>query len=350
MSRHPARCAGWFATTPTGRPPSRPKPTTRFGAYSAWTSKKCWSSRTVWISSFMSYGLFGLSGTRRWRLSSIRSGRIGRRAQRRILEVVRRQEAQELPDGLQARVLALGGQVGDPRDPRMGVGAAELLEGHFLVRHRLEDLGTGHEHVGRPADHEREVRDRRGVDRAPGARAHDRRDLRHHARGEDVPEEDVGVAGERDHALLDARTAGIVQSDDRHADLEGQVHDLADLLRVGKRERAPEHGEILGEEVDRPPVDPRGPRDHAVPQDARPGPVGVGARLDDEPVELLEGPLVDQARDPLPSGPLAGGMLAGDPLGPAAELGLRAEPGQLGEAVVEAQPVLPDPERGRSAS
>ena len=41
MSRHPARCAGWFATTPTGRPPSRPKPTTRFGAYSAWTSKKC---------------------------------------------------------------------------------------------------------------------------------------------------------------------------------------------------------------------------------------------------------------------------------------------------------------------
>ena len=194
--------------------------------------------------------------------------RIRRRAQRGILEVVRRQEAQELPDRLEARVLALGGQVGDPRDPRVGVGPAQLLEGHLLVGHGLEDLGAGHEHVGRPADHEREVRDRRRVHRAAGARAHDRRDLRHHARGEHVPEEDVGVAGERDHALLDARPAGVVQPDDRHADLEGQVHDLADLLRVGQRERAPEHGEVLGEEVDRPPVDPRGPGDHAVAQDA----------------------------------------------------------------------------------
>src|SRR6266404_1188023 len=32
MSRQPARCAGWLATMPTGRPPSRPKPTTMFGA------------------------------------------------------------------------------------------------------------------------------------------------------------------------------------------------------------------------------------------------------------------------------------------------------------------------------
>src|SRR5205807_685962 len=47
MSRHPARWAGWFGTIPTGRPPSRPKPTTMFGAKAAWTSKKYRSSSTV---------------------------------------------------------------------------------------------------------------------------------------------------------------------------------------------------------------------------------------------------------------------------------------------------------------
>ncbi len=54
MSRHPARCAGWLATMPTGRPPSRPKPTTMFGANPACTSKKYRSSRTVSMIVFMS--------------------------------------------------------------------------------------------------------------------------------------------------------------------------------------------------------------------------------------------------------------------------------------------------------
>jgi hypothetical protein len=91
------------------------------------------------------------------------------------------------------------------------------------------------------------------------------------------------------------------------------------------------------------PVPPRRP--------ARlPGPADVGGRLDHEPVELFEGALVDEARDPLPGGPLAGGMLAGDPLGPAAELGRRAHPGQLGEALVETQPALPDQGRGGRAT
>ena len=39
MSSVPAKCSGWLATTPTGRPSTRPKPTTMFGAYSAWISR-----------------------------------------------------------------------------------------------------------------------------------------------------------------------------------------------------------------------------------------------------------------------------------------------------------------------
>ena len=40
-------------------------------------------------------------------------------------------------------------------------------------------------------------------------------DLRHHARSQHVAQEDVGVAGQRNHALLDARAARIVEPDHR---------------------------------------------------------------------------------------------------------------------------------------
>jgi hypothetical protein len=46
MSRQPAKCIGWLATTPTGEPSTRPKPTTMFGAKPAWISRNSPSSRT----------------------------------------------------------------------------------------------------------------------------------------------------------------------------------------------------------------------------------------------------------------------------------------------------------------
>ena len=66
------------------------------------------------------------------------------------------------------------------------VGAAELLVRHLLVRHRLDDVGAGDEHVARPLDHQDEVGDGGRVDGAAGARSHDRGDLRDDARGEGV--------------------------------------------------------------------------------------------------------------------------------------------------------------------
>ena len=54
-------------------------------------------------------------------------------------------------------------------------------------------------------DHEHEVGDGGRVDRAAGAGPHDRGDLRDDARGQGIAQEDVGVAGEGDDALLDAR-------------------------------------------------------------------------------------------------------------------------------------------------
>ena len=67
------------------------------------------------------------------------------------------------------------------------------------------------------------------------------------ARGQRVAQEDVGVAAERHHAFLNARAAGVVQADDRRAQLQRQVHDLDDLGGVGFRQRSAEDGEVLGE-------------------------------------------------------------------------------------------------------
>ena len=150
--------------------------------------------------------------------------------------------------------------------------AAELLLGDFLVGHRPDHVGTGHEHVARALDHDVEVGDRRRVDRAAGTRAHDRGDLRDHARRQRVAQEDVGVAAERQHAFLDARAARVVQADDRRAHLHRQVHDLDDLGGVGLRERAAEDREVLREGVDDAAVDAALAGDDAVAGDHLVGP------------------------------------------------------------------------------
>ncbi len=111
----------------------------------------------------------------------------------------------------------------------------ELLGGDDLVGHRLHHVRPGHEHVGRVAHHEDEVGHRRRIDRPAGAGPHDHADLRDHPARQDVALEDVGIAGERRHPLLDARAARVVQPDHRRAVLHRHVHDLADLLRVRLR-------------------------------------------------------------------------------------------------------------------
>src|SRR5690606_7054282 len=96
---------------------------------------------------------------------------------------------------------------------------------------------------------------------------HDHGDLRHHAGSEHVALEHLGIAGERGDALLDARTARIVEADDWRADLHRLVHDLADLLGMRFRQRAAEYGEILAEDEDQAAVDGAVAGHHAVAGD-----------------------------------------------------------------------------------
>ena len=131
----------------------------------------------------------------------------------------------------------------------------------------LHDVGARDEHVARALDHHREVRHRRRVDRAAGARPEDDRDLGHDARREDVAQEDLRVTAERRDALLDARPARVVEADDRRADLHRQVHDLADLLGVRLGQRAAEDREVLAEDEDEPAVDGAVAGDDAVAEE-----------------------------------------------------------------------------------
>ena len=71
------------------------------------------------------------------------------------------------------------------------------------------------------------------------------------------------------------------------------------------RQRAAEDGEVLGEDVDQPAVDPARAGDHAVAGDDLLIEAEVGGAVGDEAVELDEAALVEQQVEPLAGGELA---------------------------------------------
>ena len=168
-----------------------------------------------------------------------------------------------------------------------------------LVGHGPDDVGPGHEHVARALDHHGEVGDRRRVDRSPGARTEDHRDLRHDAGGEDVAQEDLGIAAQRRDALLDPRAARVVEPDDRRPDLHREIHDLADLLGVRLRQRAAEHREVLAEDEHQPAVDGAVAGDDAVAEDALLVRAEPRRPVGDEGVQLDERVRVEQQLESL---------------------------------------------------
>ena len=81
------------------------------------------------------------------------------------------------------RVVFIGRHV--VRDTGLGVVracAAEILEGDILASDRLDDVRSGDEHVRCLINHDREVRDCGGVDRAARTWPHDQGNLGDHSR------------------------------------------------------------------------------------------------------------------------------------------------------------------------
>ncbi len=218
-----------------------------------------------------------------------------------------------------------------------------MLAIDVLVGDGLHHVGAGHEHVAGALDHQREVGDRRRVDRTARAGAHDQRDLRDDAAGHGVAQEDVGIATEGDHALLDARAAAVIEADDRGPDLHGQVHDLADLLGMRLRERAAEDGEILAEDEDEPAVDLAVAGDHAIAEVPLLLEAEVARAMGHEGVELHEAVGVQQQIEALSGGELALLVLLVD-------AGLAAAEARLGAQLVETLDLRPVVAHARSPS
>jgi hypothetical protein len=230
---------------------------------------------------------------------------VAARDERRVLHVVLGQVSQQLADQEESVRLVLHGHVTDAGFLGVHARPAQLLEGDLLVGHRLDHVRTGHEHVGGAAHHEDEIGQRRRIDCSPGAGSQDGRDLRDHSGGQRVVQEDVGVAGQRHHPLLDAGAARVVQPDDRRPILQRQVEHFADLLGVYLAQASAQDGEVLREDVDQAPVD-RPPAGHdAVPGENLCLQPEIVAAMHDERIGFVERVLVEQQVEALAAGQLA---------------------------------------------
>ncbi len=254
------------------------------------------------------------------RLSSIAVPRVVGRTNRQVVAVRQRQEVEEVARGEQRVDVILEGDVGDAGLGGVRHRSAKLLLGHHFVGDGLHDLGTGDEHVGAVLHHEDEVGHRRRIDRAARARSHDQADLRDDSGRQHVALEHLGIAAEGGDAFLDSSAAGIVQADERRADLHRHVHHLADFLRVALRQRSAEHGEILGEDIDEAAVDGARSGDDSVARDLLRLHSEVSAIVLDEHVIFFEASRIEQDGQPLACGEPTLGMLRCNALFAAAEL------------------------------
>ena len=138
---------------------------------------------------------------------------------RRVLGVVRRQVAEQLAGKLDGMAVVAGDQMHVAADGGVHGGAADIVHRGLAPGDRLDDLGPGDEHAGIGLGHDDEVHQRRRIGRAAGAGSGDDRDLRHDPRQQHVVVEDAAIAGQRVDPFLDPGPAGVLEGDQRDAEL-----------------------------------------------------------------------------------------------------------------------------------
>ena len=117
-----------------------------------------------------------------------------------------------------------------------------------------------------------------------------------------VAQKDVGVAGQRNDAFLDARAARVVDPDHRASDLRREIHDFADFLGEGARKAAAKDGKILRKDADLAAVDSAVTGDDAIAGDLSIGHAEIGVAMGFELIELDERSPVEQKLDPFARG------------------------------------------------
>ena len=104
-------------------------------------------------------GLVGRLGNDRIQLFFRTVARVGRRDERWVVHVVGRDERQEFAGDTQCVFVGISREVSDTRLCVVRHRTAEFVFGHLFVRHRLDDVGPGDEHVGRVLHHHVKVGD-----------------------------------------------------------------------------------------------------------------------------------------------------------------------------------------------
>src|SRR5215212_6268649 len=113
----------------------------------------------------------------------------------RVLQIVGRQEREEVAN-LSVEVVLVGGdEMGHAAALHVGGSAPELLVTNLLAGNGSDDIRPGNEHLPEAIDHRHEVGHRRRVNGASSTGTRDSADLWHHAREADIAVEDFAVAG-----------------------------------------------------------------------------------------------------------------------------------------------------------
>ena len=181
-------------------------------------------------------GLVGIVGHQRIKRSIHPIRHIETIPNRHAVCVVGGQEINQAAQLQQSLDIILPCTIGHRRAGCVHFGTAQLFGGHGFIRDGFHHIGAGHEHIARILHHEDEIGHGGGIDIAARARAHDHRNLRDHARCNDIAAEYFAVTTKGCDALLNTRSACIKQADDRRPHFQGHILDLVDLGGMGFRQ------------------------------------------------------------------------------------------------------------------
>ena len=180
--------------------------------------------------------------------------------------------------------------------------AAEFLHRDLFAEYGFDYFGAGDKHFRNVFDHEYEVGQRGRINGAAGAGTQDHRNLRDHAAGQRIAEENLPIAGQRVDPFLNTRSAGVVDSDQRNAHVQGIVHDFGDLTCMHEAERTAGNRKVLCEYGDRLAADHSGADNHAVTRKRFVLHTEIPAVVFHENVVFMERSLVQQCDDTLTRG------------------------------------------------
>ena len=186
----------------------------------------------------------------------------------------------------------------------MGIRSAQILRRDLLARGGRYHRGTGDKHLTLLFHHDNQVRQGGGVDRAARAGTHDDGDLRDTSGRAGVAVENLPIAGQGVHRLLNAGAAGVAQAHHGAARLQSHVHDFADLGRVHLAQRPALGGKVLSVYKNRAPVDLAVTGNHAVGRDVLIPHTEGGTAVAHKAIHLCKSAGIHQQFNPFTGRPL----------------------------------------------